>query len=136
MYRQYQHPKHLKGHDFSPSTSTDLTWNGNSVPASSTVGSLSRPDNSGLVFNIANLRAAYALDKLYRISIAAGDGDYGSQIKAHYGFNAVHDDWKSQFIGGCSAPIQISEVITTATTADNSGENVPNKTKGGTPSDN
>ena len=40
-------------------------------------------DNQGLVFNIANLRAAYALDKLYRISIAAGDGDYGSQIKAH-----------------------------------------------------
>ena len=112
----------LKGHDFLPSTSADLTWNGNSVPASSTVGSLSRPDNSGLVFNIANLRAAYALDKLYRISIAAGDGDYGSQIKAHYGFDAVHDDWKSQFIGGCSAPIQISEVITTATTADNSGE--------------
>lgn len=111
----------LKGHDFLPSTSTNLTWNGNSVPANSTVGSLSRPDNSGLVFNIANLRAAYALDKLYRISIAAGDGDYGSQIKAHYGFDAVHDDWKSQFIGGCSAPIQISEVITTATTADNSG---------------
>ena len=46
------------------------------------------------MFNIANLRAAYALDKLYRISIAAGDGDYGSQIKAHYGFDAVHDDWK------------------------------------------
>ena len=112
----------LKGHDFLPSTSSNLTWNGNSVPASSTVGSLSRSDNSGLVFNIANLRAAYALDKLYRISISAGDGDYGSQIKAHYGFNAVHDDWKSQFIGGCSAPIQISEVITTATTADSSGE--------------
>lgn len=112
----------LKGHDFLPSTSTDLTWNGKAVRGSSTVGSLSRPDDTGLVFNIANLRAAYALDKLYRISIAAGDGDYGSQIKAHYGFDAVHDDWKSQFIGGCSAPIQISEVITTATTADNSGE--------------
>lgn len=112
----------LKGHDFLPHTSADLTWSGESVPAPSHIGSLSRPDSSGLVFNIANLRAAYALDKLYRISIAAGDGDYGSQIKAHYGFDAVHDDWKSQFIGGCSAPIQISEVITTATTADNSGE--------------
>jgi hypothetical protein len=112
----------LKGHDFLPSTSSNLTWNGVSVPSgSSMVGSLSRPDNTGLVFNIANLRAAYALDKLYRISIAAGDGDYGSQIKAHYGFNAVHDDWKSQFIGGCSAPIQISEVITTATTTNSSG---------------
>jgi hypothetical protein len=112
----------LKGHDFLPATSSSLTWNGDSVPSGNDmVGSLSRPDTTGLVFNIANLRAAYALDKLYRISISAGDGDYGSQIKAHYGFNAVHDDWKSQFIGGCSAPIQISEVITTATTADSSG---------------
>ena len=42
----------LKGHDFQPDTSTNLTWNGISVPASSTIGSLSRPDNSGLVFNI------------------------------------------------------------------------------------
>ena len=66
----------LKGHDFLPRTSSDLTWSGKSVPASSHIGSLSRPDASGLVFNIANLRAAYALDKLYRISIAAGDGDY------------------------------------------------------------
>ena len=72
----------LKGHDFLPRTSSDLTWNNKPVPASSSIGSLSRADNSGLVFNIANLRAAYALDKLYRISIAAGDGDYGSQIKA------------------------------------------------------
>ena len=64
----------LKGHDFLPSTSSNLTWNGNSVPSSSTIGSLSRSDNTGLVFKIANLRAAYVLDKLYRISIAAGDG--------------------------------------------------------------
>ena len=114
---------YLSGHDFLPDTSSNITWNNTAVPAANKdmIGSLSRPDYSGLVFNIANLRAAYALDKLYRISIAAGDGDYGSQIKAHYGFNAVHDDWKSQFIGGCSAPIQISEVITTATTVDTAG---------------
>lgn len=68
------------------------------------------------ILSVANLRAAYALDKLYRLSIAAGDGDYGSQIRAHYGFDAVHDDWKSSFIGGTSAPVSISEVVTTATT--------------------
>lgn len=68
------------------------------------------------ILSVANLRAAYALDKLYRLSISAGDGDYGSQIRAHYGFDAVHDDWKSSFIGGTSAPISISEVVTTATT--------------------
>lgn len=75
------------------------------------------PSNfNSIGFSISNLRSAFALDKLYRLSIAAGDGDYGSQIRAHYGFNAVHDDWKATYIGGISEPIQISEVLTTATT--------------------
>lgn len=113
----------LDSGNFVPSSSQGINWNNESVPSKGMLASLSTDDESSSfnVFNIANLRAAYALDKLYRISIAAGDGDYGSQIKAHYGFNAVHDDWKSQFIGGCSSPIQISEVITTATTADSDG---------------
>lgn len=68
------------------------------------------------ILSLANLRAAFALDKLYRLSVNAKDGDYGSQIRAHYGFNAVHDDWKATFIGGTSAPVTINEVITTATT--------------------
>lgn len=112
--------------NFLPGTTSDFNWNGQHVPSHGMIGQLvvdtvDQKDSSFTMFNIANLRAAYALDKLYRISIAAGDGDYGSQIKAHYGFNAVHDDWKSQFIGGCSAPIQISEVITSATTAGSDG---------------
>ena len=69
-----------------------------------------------VTFNISNLRAAYALDKLYRLSIAAGDGDYASQIKAHYGFALPHDSMKSTFIGSVDAPVTISEVVTTATT--------------------
>lgn len=115
--------ENLDNGNFVPSTNSDFNWSGTTVPSKGTMGSMnldSIPSSgNGLIFNVANLRAAYALDKLYRISIAAGDGDYGSQIKAHYGFNAVHDDWKSQFIGGCSSPIQISEVITTATTSNN-----------------
>lgn len=112
--------------NFFPTSFKDFNWNGNKGSANGMMGGLSvstgdQSSSTNTMFNIANLRAAYALDKLYRISIAAGDGDYGSQIKAHYGFNAVHDDWKSQFIGGCSSPIQISEVITTATTADSEG---------------
>lgn len=67
-------------------------------------------------FTIANLRSAYALDKLYRLSIAAGDGDYASQIKAHYGFEFPHDSYKSIFLGGIDAPVTISEVLTTAST--------------------
>lgn len=112
--------------DFKPGTTRGFDWNGQQVPSTGMMGNLyidteAHKYSTFTQFNIANLRAAYALDKLYRISIAAGDGDYGTQIKAHYGFNAVHDDWKSQFIGGCTAPIQISEVITSATTAGSDG---------------
>lgn len=111
---------------FRPDTTQDFNWNGQQGIHDGMMGSVSAgheqiSSSSAVILNIANLRAAYALDKLYRISISAGDGDYGSQIRAHYGFNSVHDDWKSKFIGGCSAPIQISEVITSATTAGTDG---------------
>lgn len=112
-----------------PFTNNDFNWNNTQGQANGMMGGLTATtedinSSTNVMFNIANLRAAYALDKLYRISIAAGDGDYGSQIKAHYGFNAVHDDWKSKFIGGCSSPIQISEVITTATTTNSSNTTI------------
>lgn len=74
--------------------------------------------NGQFTMSVANMRCAYALDKLYRLSIAAGDGDYGSQIRAHYGFDVPYDNCKSQFLGGISEPISISEVITTATTSE------------------
>lgn len=76
-----------------------------------------KPNSSGdYGFTVANLRSAFALDKLYRLTIAAGDGDYASQIKAHYGFEFPHDSYKSTFLGGIDAPVTISEVVTTATT--------------------
>lgn len=78
-------------------------------------GSNNVPKN---MFSISNLRSAFALDKLYRLSIAAGDGDYASQIRAHYGFDVPYDNCKSRFLGGISEPISISEVITTATTSE------------------
>nr|DAJ10071.1 MAG TPA: Major capsid protein [Microviridae sp.] len=76
-----------------------------------------KPNSSGdFGFTVANLRSAFALDKLYRLTIAAGDGDYASQIKSHYGFEFPHDSYKSSFLGGIDAPVTISEVVTTATT--------------------
>ena len=99
--------------NFKPtSSSTIASGNANAY----LFGSVPSANFNGMAFSISNLRSAFALDKLYRLSIAAGDGDYGSQIRAHYGFNAVHDDWKATYIGGISEPIQISEVLTTATT--------------------
>jgi len=105
--------KDLPGNSLLPFTSSDIS-SGNAQSYMYSDAASYRQSS----FSIANLRSAYALDKLYRLSIAAGDGDYGSQIRAHYGFNVPYDNCKSQFLGGISEPISISEVITTATTSE------------------
>lgn len=74
---------------------------------------------SGLT--VSNLRSAFALDKLYRLSSMASDGDYKSQIKARYGFDAYAPDYKSQFIGSSSAQVQINPITTTADTLSSTG---------------
>lgn len=119
---------YFQGSDFLSSSTTAVIFppikgNGDFAASSSEAsgnyqgtifGSTTSLNNFG--FSIANLRSAYALDKLYRLTIAAGDGDYVSQIKAHYGFEFPHDSFKSTFLGGIDAPVTISEVVTTATT--------------------
>lgn len=75
-------------------------------------------DGSSLGISIANIRSAYALDKLYRLMVSAKDGSYSEQMKVRFGIDAPDDDWKSQFIGAIDAPITISEVETTADTYD------------------
>lgn len=74
-------------------------------------------------FSIPNLRSAFALDKLYRLSSQAGDGDYKSQIKARYGFDPYAPQYKSTFIGSASATVQVNPITTTADTLDSSGGN-------------
>lgn len=79
--------------------------------------------SSSTNFSVANLRSAFALDKLYRLSANAGDGDYKSQIKARFGFDPYAPQYKSEFIGAASAPVKINSVTTTADTLDSSGDN-------------
>lgn len=79
-------------------------------------------DLSRLTLPVHNIRAAFALDKLLRLQQQAGNGSYGEQIRNRFGAANVHDDWKAQYLGGSSAPISISEVITTANTASNVGD--------------
>lgn len=99
---------------FSASTdSSGRSFQGRLVTKSSTYENLT----------IANLRSAFALDKLYRLSAQAGDGDYKSQIKARYGFDAYAPQYKSQFIGSASAPVQVNPITTTADTLDSDGAN-------------
>lgn len=69
---------------------------------------------------IHNIRAAFALDKLYRLQQQSGNGSYAEQIRNRFGFGGVHDDWKSTYLGGSSSPISIGEVITTANTGNTS----------------
>lgn len=73
-------------------------------------------------FTIANLRSAYALDKLYRLMCSAKDGSYGEQMKTRFGVEAPDDEWKSKFIGAIDAPITIADVTTTSDTYDASSE--------------
>lgn len=79
-------------------------------------------------FTMANLRSAFALDKLYRLMAQASDGDYKSQIKARYGFDAYAPQMRCQFVGSASSVIQVNPITSTAdtlTTIDNSFEGTP-----------
>lgn len=89
--------------------------------AASNMASLTGDSSTRMSIPVHNIRAAFALDKLYRLQQQSGNGSYGEQIRNRFGFGGVHDDWKSQYIGGSSAPISIGEVLTTANTSD-SGE--------------
>ena len=62
---------------------------------SSTVSSLSVSGNAPYSIPVHNIRAAFALDKLYRLQQQSGNGSYGEQIKNRFGFGGVHDDWKA-----------------------------------------
>lgn len=82
--------------------------------------------NAPLTLPIHNIRAAFALDKLYRLQLQSGNGSYGEQIRNRFGFGGVHDDWKAVYLGGSSSPVSIGEVITTANTQ--SGESTIGQT--------
>ncbi|QRV61921.1 major capsid protein [Microvirus sp.] len=105
----------MSNHGSLPDTST---FSGSTLTGSlGSSGTLSLP--------IHNIRAAFALDKLYRLQQQSGNGSYGEQIRNRFGFGGVHDDWKATYLGGSSSPISIGEVITTANTIDPSVTDEP-----------
>ncbi len=81
--------------------------------------------NSGkqVSFTMSNLRSAFALDKLYRLMAQASDGDYKSQIKARYGFDAYAPQMRCQFVGSASSVIQVNPVTSTADTLSTTSDN-------------
>lgn len=133
---------HFQGADFMSNTfDTPLTPNLHSyknynafepTTTSNYQGSMSGIEYSSSVkipsFTIANLRSAFALDKLYRLSAQASDGDYKSQIKARYGFDAYAPQMRCQFVGSASSVLQVNPITSTAdtlTTKDNAFEGTP-----------
>lgn len=79
--------------------------------------SINQPSGSSSAgITVANLRSAYALDKLYRLMVSAKDGSYSEQMKTRFGVDAPDDDWKSMFIGAIDAPVTIGDVTTTSDT--------------------
>lgn len=83
--------------------------------------SINQPSGgSSAGITVANLRSAYALDKLYRLIVSAKDGSYSEQMKVRFGVDAPDDDWKSKFIGAIDAPVTIGDVTTTSDTYDES----------------
>lgn len=104
---------------FKPSTSSAKLHASMPDDSVSSVSSLNGVMGSVPAMNIPihNIRAAFALDKLYRLQQQSGNGSYGEQIKNRFGFGGVHDDWKATYLGGSSSPVSIGEVITTANTA-------------------
>ena len=103
---------------FRPSTNTVKVNAGIPDDSTSKVSSLyvSNVGSGAVSIPLHNIRAAFALDKLYRLQQQSGNGSYGEQIKNRFGFGGVHDDWKATYLGGSSAPVSIGEVITTANT--------------------
>lgn len=106
--------------------STTLTPGTNSMTVRSSIidsssfngASLGGAVSGTMALPLHNIRAAFALDKLYRLQQQSGNGSYGEQIRNRFGFGGVHDDWKATYLGGSSSPISIGEVITTANTPD------------------
>lgn len=105
---------------FFPDATSAKGYNGlrpSSTQGSGFNGDMTGHGTSGIpTFTISNLRSAFALDKLYRLMSQASDGDYKSQIKARYGFDAYAPQLRCQFVGSASSVIQVNPITSTADT--------------------
>lgn len=122
---QFQGAEFMYG-DFNAPSFPQFTSEGGFKPTTTGVGGKQgvlftnhNPSNS--ILTISNLRSAFALDKLYRLMASAHDGDYKSQIKARYGFDAYAPQMRCQFVGSASSVIQVNPITSTADTLTTSG---------------
>lgn len=102
--------------DFAPTGSLANSVTSSNYSKGASIGISGELNGGPLSIPVHNIRAAFALDKLFRLQQQSGNGSYAEQIRNRFGFGGVHDDWKATYIGGSSSPISIGEVITTANT--------------------
>lgn len=124
---QFQGADFLSNNFTSPSF-PQFSSEGGFVPATTESGGKQgqlfvNKQGSNSILTIANLRSAFALDKLYRLMANASDGDYKSQIKARYGFDAYAPQMRCQFVGSASSVIQINPITSTADTLSTTSDN-------------
>lgn len=94
---------------------SDPQYDGSSMQGGIRMGTDYSSDTRHVVgFSVANLRSAYALDKLYDSMSRAKDGCYAHQMKARFGVDPNLDDYHCRFLGGTDSPLQIGEVLGTA----------------------
>lgn len=83
---------------------------------------LSRSSSSELHISVADLRAAFALDKMLEATRRANGYDYSSQIEAHFGFKVPESRaGDARFLGGFDNSIAISEVTSTSDSTNDGG---------------
>lgn len=76
---------------------------------------LSQSSSGQLHISVADLRAAFALDKMLEATRRANGLDYSSQIEAHFGFKVPESRaGEARFLGGFDNSIAISEVVSTS----------------------
>lgn len=126
---QYQGADFLSNNFVSPTLPySSSTGYSSFVPTTSDIGGKQGVMNGlsaekGTSFSVSNLRSAFALDKLYRLMTQASDGDYKSQIKARYGFDAYAPQMRCQFVGSASTTIQVNPITSTADTLSSTSDN-------------
>ena len=86
---------------------------------------MSRSSSSELHISVADLRAAFALDKMLEATRRANGLDYSSQIEAHFGFKVPESRaGEARFLGGFDNSIVISEVVSNSDTSRNGGSSL------------
>lgn len=81
-----------------------------------------KPASTGYQINPADLRSVFAFERLQRVNASASSAHYDSQILAHFGVKVPEGlSGDSYFIGSNVVDVNISEVVSTAST----GQDLP-----------